>query len=50
MINFLVFIPLALGPTLYGEQILILIGQDARVSKIAHSYIIYCLPGQFFAG
>ena len=42
------FIPLALVPTLKGEQLLIMSGQDHKVSHLAQGYIWYFMPGLFF--
>ena len=44
------FIPLALLPGIFAEQILLALGQDAMVSHLAHGYIQLFLPGLFFFG
>ena len=46
----LVFIPLALIPSLRAEQILIQLGQDKEVSHLAQGYILYFLPGLYCLG
>ena len=45
-INFLIFIPISLLLT-QSESLLVFLGQDAAVSKVAATYIIYQLPGLF---
>lgn len=46
----LVFTILVLAPALFGEQILIALGQDAEVSKMAHTQILLGIPGIFCFG
>ena len=49
-INLVFYIPLALGPAFFSESLFLLLGQDPQVSKLAQTYIRYCMPGLFFHG
>lgn len=50
VINLVCYLPLAVTTGIYGERILVALGQDLQESKVAFGYIKYCLPGQLFAG
>ena len=43
----LIFIPLAIIPSVRAEQILILLGQDKEASHLAQGYIWYFMPGLY---
>ena len=44
------FIPLAVGTILFGEDLLLLLGQDAEVSALSSALICWLIPGSFCFG